>query len=1218
MKRLKKGVSFIKNFEGVVMKKILLLIIISIFLVSNISQAQTIDDFNYTGNLNANGWSTHSGSGSNVIATTTGLSYSGYINSGIGNAALQKNLGGEDINYTAGIGPYNTNGTTVYFSFMVNVTESANKTGDYFIHIGDRASATSFSSFSARIFERVVAGSVNFGISNTSTASYGTTNFSKNTSYLIVVKYTINTGGNDRADLWVLSSGVPISEAAAGSTELSSTTTAGQDVIDAIALRQGSSSTSVQTVVDGIRVATSWSDLLFVPEATSATSIVSTSFYANWNAVAGASGYYLDIATDAAFTSMVSGYNNLDVGNVTTKSVTGLTAGVTYYYRVRAYNGTGGTGPSSNTINVTTIQLVLGATEAGALNYTEGDPATSITGTTAITSSVTNLDTAVVQITRNYQNGQDVLAFTNTLAITGSWDTVTGKLKLSGTDTWQNYQAALRSITYQNTSQNPSTLQRTVSFTVSIGSFNSNTVTRNVSVTAVNNAPVLAAIEVANLGYGTGAAKQITNSITISDVDNSTMAGATVQITAGYDMGKDVLLYTDQNGIAGTWTSATGTLSLTGTSGIANYQAALRSIQFQNNSLNASTVTRTVSFAVNDGASANNISVAVTRNITVNNTPVIAAIEGTQLNYSAGDPPTLITGTITVNDIDNTNLASAVIQFSSYFEWGKDVLSFTNANGITGSWDATNGILTLSGISSIANYQTALRSVTYQNTSATHVKLIRTIRFSVNDGTTNSTGLTRDINLGFTQLALNGIETDALLYKQGDVEKNITNGLTISSPSSPTINSATIKITDNYQPGEDVLTCLSQNQIISVWNAVEGKIDLSWPTSVVNYQAALRSVTYKNISASPLASPRTVSFVVSDGYNTSNTVERTINVSVLRTITLATNSSVGGTVAGDGTFFTGNPVTVTATPNTGYSFVNWTEGGVVVSTNSSYTFIVDLNRSLTANFAIIQYAVTTVSSPDAGGTTTGGGTFDYGTIVTVTATPNVGYAFLNWTSGGALVSTSQNYTFTVSGIYNLVANFMMLPVLTVTPDFITVGPGSGTASFNVTNTGGGTMDWTAVSDIFWIKIKTGASGTNGGTINVTYDHNNSASRIGTITIIAAGVSGSPKIVEIRQDEPVTFVENLNLGIPDDFRLEQNYPNPFNPSTKIRYGLPKESNVVLTVYNILGEEVAKLVNDVQSAGYYEASFAATNLSSGIYVYRISAGNFSQIRKMLLIK
>jgi hypothetical protein len=189
------------------------------------------------------------------------LTYTGYAGSGVGNAALVQNAGGEDANRLL-FAEQSGNGTVIYYSFLVNVTDPAtDKTGDYFIHIGDRSSPTSFTNFSARFFARIVGGNVNFGLSNTSTPAYGATNFSKNQTYLVVVKYTINTGGADNTSMWVFSAGVPADEAAAGPPLVADTTTTGQDVIDAIALRQGSSSTSVQTVVDGIRVASTWADL---------------------------------------------------------------------------------------------------------------------------------------------------------------------------------------------------------------------------------------------------------------------------------------------------------------------------------------------------------------------------------------------------------------------------------------------------------------------------------------------------------------------------------------------------------------------------------------------------------------------------------------------------------------------------------------------------------------------------------------------------------------------------------------------------------------------------------------------------------------------------------------------------------------------------------------------------------------------------------------------
>ncbi len=96
----------------------------------------------------------------------------------------------------------------------------------------------------------------------------------------------------------------------------------------------------------------------------------------------------------------------------------------------------------------------------------------------------------------------------------------------------------------------------------------------------------------------------------------------------------------------------------------------------------------------------------------------------------------------------------------------------------------------------------------------------------------------------------------------------------------------------------------------------------------------------------------------------------------------------------------------------------------------------------------------------------------------------------------------------------------------------------------------------------------------------------------------------------------TFVRPLNVAV--EFELYDNYPNPFNPSTTIRYALPYSSNVALVVFNALGQQVATLVNGVQVAGYHEIQFNATNLASGVYFYRMQAGEFVRTRSFVVLR
>ncbi len=143
-------------------------------------------------------------------------------------------------------------------------------------------------------------------------------------------------------------------------------------------------------------------------------------------------------------------------------------------------------------------------------------------------------------------------------------------------------------------------------------------------------------------------------------------------------------------------------------------------------------------------------------------------------------------------------------------------------------------------------------------------------------------------------------------------------------------------------------------------------------------------------------------------------------------LNLSSNPVPGGTVGGQGQYATGSTVIATATPNAGYSFINWTDNGTIVSTSSSYQFVLAANRTLVANFSIIaasQFAVVLSSNPAAGGSTNGSGSFAANTSVTVTASPNIGYTFVNWTDNGTIASTSSSYTFPLTANRTLVANF---------------------------------------------------------------------------------------------------------------------------------------------------------------------------------------------------
>ena len=150
--------------------------------------------------------------------------------------------------------------------------------------------------------------------------------------------------------------------------------------------------------------------------------------------------------------------------------------------------------------------------------------------------------------------------------------------------------------------------------------------------------------------------------------------------------------------------------------------------------------------------------------------------------------------------------------------------------------------------------------------------------------------------------------------------------------------------------------------------------------------------------------------------------ELVANFSLPLTITASVNLEEGGTVTGAGAYDYGTECMLMAVPNEGYTFINWTDHGEVVSTNASYSFIVTGDRELVANFSL-PFTIMVSINPEEGGTIAGAGEYDYGTECMLMAVPNEGYTFINWTENGIEVSSEASYSFTVTGDRNLEANF---------------------------------------------------------------------------------------------------------------------------------------------------------------------------------------------------
>jgi hypothetical protein len=172
-------------------------------------------------------------------------------------------------------------------------------------------------------------------------------------------------------------------------------------------------------------------------------------------------------------------------------------------------------------------------------------------------------------------------------------------------------------------------------------------------------------------------------------------------------------------------------------------------------------------------------------------------------------------------------------------------------------------------------------------------------------------------------------------------------------------------------------------------------------------------------------------------------------------------------------------------------------------------------------------------------------------------------------------------------------------------------PGSGTIySFNTV----ASRFWYARAAIIYLSSDNGANFATQYTGTGTYQAMNLCLAGNTIRGWAVSATGGI----IMYNEIITGISNNTGNVPENYALSQNYPNPFNPSTKINFSLPKSGMVDLRVYDVLGREVAVLVNGMTQAGTNSVDFNASELSSGVYFYTLRAGDFTNTKKMLLIK
>lgn len=427
-------------------------------------------------------------------------------------------------------------------------------------------------------------------------------------------------------------------------------------------------------------------------------------------------------------------------------------------------------------------------------NYVENGAAVQIDNNVVVTDpelDATNWNGATLTVSRSGGgNTDDVFGATGSLVLTaggavqlagvtvGSYTQSGGVLSIAfnANATATRADQVVQGLTYRNASDDP---PASVTLTYTVNDQNTNvagggvagtgvnqgtggrlTVTANttINITRSNDAPVLSVAPPA-VGYTEQAVPvPVDAGLTLSDADDSQMASATVSIGAGGFVAGDTLaVNTAGTGITATYNPATGVLTLSGNDSVANYQQVLRSLSFSSTSddptANTTRTGRTLTIAVTDANSdgAGAATTTTSRNVTltpVNDTPVISGTGSTR-SYTENGAAIALEPGLALSDFDDTQMDQAIIRIQAGFVAG-DRLNFVNQSGITGSYDATTGVLTLTGTATLAQYQAALQSVTFDSTSENPGNGSRTLQWTVRDVNSDAAANGKQVSLAGT------------------------------------------------------------------------------------------------------------------------------------------------------------------------------------------------------------------------------------------------------------------------------------------------------------------------------------------------------------------------------------------------------------------------------------------------------------------------------------
>jgi hypothetical protein len=539
-----------------------------------------------------------------------------------------------------------------------------------------------------------------------------------------------------------------------------------------------------------------------------------------------------------------------------------------------------------------------------------------------------NLASATITLTNHPDGAAESLSVntTGTSITASSYNSGTGVLTLTGSDTVAHYQQVLQTLKYDNSAHPPDNADRLVNVTVNDGSVDSNSATATVHVVPLDDPPVVD-LNGAGAGFDTttsftegSGSTTLAGAADVTDSDTANLQSADVTLTNRPD-GNAESLSADTTGTsitADAYNSTTGVLHLHGADTVAHYQQVLRTVAYNNSSDTPNTTARSITFKANDGQQDSNVATA-TLSVTPTNDAPTVDLNGsgtggldTTPSFTEDGGAVSLGSNADVSDPDNANLASATITLTNHPDGNAESLSVnTTGTSITaGSYNSGTGVLTLSGSDTLAHYQQVIRTLAYNNTSQNPSSANRIVNVTVNDGSVDSATAKATISV----TPVNDAPTVDMSGGGGSIDSNAA-FTEDSSPQHPgsgpvalgasadaadvdnaNLASADVTLTNHPDGSAESLAANTAGTSITVdaYNSTTGVLHLHGADTVAHYQQVIRTVKYDNSSNTPSSTNRDVTTKVNDGSLDSTAAHTTVTVTPTNDAPTAVNQTFNG------------------------------------------------------------------------------------------------------------------------------------------------------------------------------------------------------------------------------------------------------------------------------------------------------------------------------------